>query len=168
MPYRFAAVFVIVFVVSVPLAFGSDLPGSQDPPHVSRYQGCEIVGYDRRDFDQYVLTLKPTKRFDDPKSPERGQTLEGAYSGVAYTCPAGRSTLEVLRNYERSLKRAGFAILFQCYRNCGQEFATHQTDVPRTPVKDQWQFWGTKPTPGTSRQNSPDQPEPRTLPYSPD
>jgi outer membrane protein OmpA-like peptidoglycan-associated protein len=124
----------------IPLAYGSDLPNSQDPPHVSRYQGCEIVGYRKRDYDQYILTLNAAARLHHSKT-DRGQTFEGAYTGVAYTCPAGRSPFEVLGNYEQALKKGGFSILYRCYRNCGPMFAAQQIEEGRTPVKDQWQFW---------------------------
>jgi outer membrane protein OmpA-like peptidoglycan-associated protein len=137
---------LLLLVLTTPRARAADVPGSKDPAYVSRYEGSEIVGYRKSAHDQYFLTLKPTKGFVGGKTPDRGETIEGEYTGVAYTAPAGRSSSEVLRNYEDALKNAGFSILYRCMNSCGPFFAKQQTDDGRSPVKDVWQFWDERDT----------------------
>ena len=53
------------------------------------------------------------------RSGEDWLKLEGRVSKIRYEIPAGRSSLEVMRNYENALKGKGFAILFNCAdRSC--------------------------------------------------
>ena len=40
--------------------------------------------------------------------------LEGRITKIRYEIPAGRSSLEVLRNYQAALKKGGFELLFDC------------------------------------------------------
>jgi flagellar motor protein MotB len=102
---------------------GTDVSGSQDHPLISRYAGSIILGYDQRDYDSFALPLG--KQGSDPKTGStilsKKQTLEGKVTRILYASPEGRSTLEVLRNYQQSLNKAGFETLFSCAQNqCGE------------------------------------------------
>lgn len=46
--------------------------------------------------------------------PEKSQPLEGKITHILYENPQGRSVLEVYRNYESTLRSAGFQVLFSC------------------------------------------------------
>jgi len=51
---------------------------------------------------------------------EKSQHLEGKFTRIHYLISSGRSTLEVMRNYQDALQRAGFQTLFTCaLAQCG-------------------------------------------------
>jgi flagellar motor protein MotB len=102
---------------------GIDAADSKDHPLISRYAGSVILGYDIRDYDAFVLPLG--KQVSDPKTGAPvltgKQPLEGKVTRILYASPEGRSSLEVLRNYQQSLNTAGFETLFSCAQNqCGE------------------------------------------------
>jgi outer membrane protein OmpA-like peptidoglycan-associated protein len=93
----------------------TDVKGSRDHPLISRYTGSLIIGYDERKFDEFVLpvgplTRTPTGGFALVKS----QRLEGKLTRILYVAPESRSTLEVFRNYDMALKKAGFQSIYVC------------------------------------------------------
>jgi OmpA-OmpF porin, OOP family len=106
------------------MAQGQDSPGSADHPLVTRYAGSWIDGSEVRDYDDYTLPLGPAVKNDSgQRIPSKKETLEGKITRILYRGPEGRSTLEVLRNYESALKLAGFETLFACGdKECGQLF----------------------------------------------
>ena len=106
------------------LALAEDVQGSRDHPRLSRFAGSEIMGYDHRAFDEFVLPLGPQVRDQNDKIVlSKSQRLEGKLTRILYKTPAGKTTLEVYRNYERALTQAGFEILFSCFdRDCGSLF----------------------------------------------
>ena len=57
------------------------------------------------------------------KVPERQALLEGRITRILYRGPDGRSSLEILRNYQSALESAGFETLFTCGADCGNNFA---------------------------------------------
>jgi OOP family OmpA-OmpF porin len=106
------------------LAQQSDSPGSEDHPMVTRYEGSFIDGYEIREFDEFVLPLGPAVRNSDGQKVPREQTvLEGLITRILYRGPDGRSSLEILRNYQSALEAAGFEILYSCGGDCGNNFA---------------------------------------------
>lgn len=110
---------VVLTVVAAGITLAADEGGSKDHPLVSRYPGSTITGYRTVEFDEFALPLgklKPDSTF------EKTQRLEGKVTAIHYQTPAGRSILEVYRNYETALTAAGFQILFACAHNneCGR------------------------------------------------
>ncbi len=101
-----------------------DSPGSADHPAVTRYTGSIIDGYEVRDFDEYTLPIGPAvKDAASQPVPSKKETLEGKITRILYRGPEGRSTLEILRNYQAALEAAGFEILFTCAdKDCGRLF----------------------------------------------
>jgi len=91
----------------------ADLPGSADHPLLKRYEGATIVGYSAKAFDEYVLALGPATGINSLARLTESERLEGKVTRITYLAPPGRSTLEVLRNYESELGRAGFSTLFR-------------------------------------------------------
>lgn len=116
-PLRIVSVlFGLLLCAAWAIAQGQDLKGSKDHPLISRYPGSLIMDYVQKEYDEFTLPLgKATGgKF------ERSQHLEGKITRIRYQAPAGRSVLEVFRNYEAALKQAGFETLFTCAKEgCG-------------------------------------------------
>ncbi len=111
-------------------AYAADVKGSSDHPLVGRYEGSEIVGYRVSDFDEVKIVEGP---FDPAHASDRTgagfNALEGRIFLIYYKLPEGRSTLEVLRNYQDSLKAKGFSILFTCATSDGTCFESKSPDA---------------------------------------
>ena len=114
-------------VLAFSAATAADVAGSSDHPLVGRYQGSEIVAYKVTEFDEVSIIEAP---FDYTKMPggEGFKTVEGKSFLIYYTLPQGRSTLEVERNYEESLKAKGFSIVFTCATDKGTCFSSGQDE----------------------------------------
>lgn len=99
----------------------SDAPGSKDHPLVGRYEGSTIVYYKASAYDEYALLQAPhdymslldRNAVQDRSGPEWWKA-QGRLTRIRYEIPAGRSSLEVLRNHEVSLRSKGFEVLFDC------------------------------------------------------
>jgi flagellar motor protein MotB len=87
-----------------------DVEGSKDSPLVSRYPGSVIDNYKTKQFDEFNFPIGAITSQGMPKSLH----LEGRITRISYTYPQDRSPLEVYRNYETALKRAGFETVFTC------------------------------------------------------
>ena len=103
-----------------------DMTGSQDHPLISRYAGSIILADDSREFDEFVIPLGPIRRLDTERGievePTESQRLEGRVTRILYVAPENRSPLEVIRNYEQELQKAGFQNLYSCSgAECGGE-----------------------------------------------
>lgn len=104
-------------------AQGKDVEGSKDHPLVSRYPGSVITEYQVTAFDEFTL---PLGKEDHEGKFAKTQHLEGKITRLVYDAPAGRSLLEVYRNYESALKRGGFQVLWACVNadGCGDQNPT--------------------------------------------
>lgn len=110
------------------LALAADVEGSADHPMVGRYEGSEIVGYETTAYDEETILEGPF----DPASDRTGpgfRVIEGRSTLIYYTMPEGRSSLEVLRNYESSLKSKGFSVAFTCSNSDGSCFTTGEPEA---------------------------------------
>jgi outer membrane protein OmpA-like peptidoglycan-associated protein len=105
-------VIALLMLIHSILRAGEDVPGSKDHPAITRYPGSYIFHYSQKKFDEYYLLLGPLKSQRDIKN-ARMKKLEGKVTQIAYKCPKGRSNLEVFKNYEEALVRAGYKILFK-------------------------------------------------------
>lgn len=85
-----------------------DVKGSKDHPLLSRYPGSSIIEYDTKEFNEYVVPMGKKVKGTLTKS----QALEGKVTQITYSAPVERSILEIFRNYEAAMKRAGFVVLF--------------------------------------------------------
>jgi len=109
-------------------------PG-KDHPLVGRYEGSVMWLYRAPKYDQAAFIKEPIN-----KKIDRLQ-LEGNVSFYYYSLPPNRSTFEVARNYEDSLKDKGFEIVLSCAtsnQSCGTNsqvrFAAEMSDpVTRWP-----------------------------------
>lgn len=95
-------------------AVEKDKPGARDHPLVSRYQGSVLHNQGSSGFEQVELPLARYDAAQQPARPAKSQRVEGKVLNYAYWAPAGRSDLEVFRNYESALAKSGFTLLFVC------------------------------------------------------
>lgn len=127
-------IFLMFCVGYSTLVTAADIKGSHDHPVVSRYKGSKIIRYDTRGFNEFFLMNG--KATGNPKytgKVDPALKLEGKVTRISYELPAGLATLEVLRNYEESLHKAGFTDIFSCSNvNCGGRDFNHSV-VP---------YWG--------------------------
>ncbi|ABA05075.1 OmpA/MotB [Nitrobacter winogradskyi Nb-255] len=109
---------VVLVAASVQAA---DIKGSKDHPLLPRYDGSEILRYKQEAFTDYKLATALIKNYGGKDKNANSVTpLEGKFTQIAYKMPEGRSSLEVFRNYEQALKKAGFETMFSCEREtCG-------------------------------------------------
>ncbi len=114
-----------LFVLNTVFGFAQeqDTEGSRDHPLISRYPGSVITSYDQKEFDEYELPLGPVLTEKGEKVLKKMQRLEGKVTTISYNNPQGRSVLEMFRNYEMALRRAGFEMLFTCKDvACGRSY----------------------------------------------
>ena len=88
----------------------ADVAGSRDYPGIGRFKGSIITGYEVKDFDAARLQAAA---FTDGK-PARPLKLEGRITRIAYRTAPGPSIVEVSRNFEAQLAKAGFETLVAC------------------------------------------------------
>lgn len=95
----------------------ADLAGAKDHAALKRYEGSKIIAYKRQDYAPYELALgkglNPAAPASAGKSYEKEEKLEGTLTRISYIAPAGRSSLEVFRNYEAELKAKEFEVLYK-------------------------------------------------------
>ena len=107
--------FLLVFLMSffpVSPASGADIKGGKDSPLLRRYEGSFIVQYSAKEYDVTVIPRGNTENRGDRYVFSASEKAEGRTARLLYVAPAGRSALEVFRNYEGELKEKGYEILF--------------------------------------------------------
>lgn len=111
---------LVAGVASAGAAVAADIKGSADHPLLSRFPAAEIRAYQVKEFDAAVL---PSGKIDDSDAPGDLLEIEGKITRIAYRIPGDRSVLEVMRNYENALAKAGFKTLFACGnpKECGAD-----------------------------------------------
>jgi outer membrane protein OmpA-like peptidoglycan-associated protein len=115
------------------LAQRGDVAGSRDYPGIGRFAGSVITGYQVKDFDAARLQAAP---FKDGK-PAAERRLEGRVTRIAYRNNPGPSILEVSRNFETQLAKAGFETLVACDTDaCGGIPFTEAIDA--LPMPQMW------------------------------
>ena len=87
-----------------------DVAGARDFPGIGRFAGSVITGYQVKDFDAARMQAAV---FRDGK-PADARRLEGKVIRIAYRTNPGPSILEVSRNFETQLAKAGFETLLAC------------------------------------------------------
>lgn len=87
---------------------GQDVEGCKDSKLMNRMPGCGIMECNVKEFDSAELRIKPWSE----SGPGQTKTLEGQVEIVRYICPAKLSLLQIARNGEAAMRKAGFAIDF--------------------------------------------------------
>lgn len=128
-----ATIFLTLLLADIAVAQTRDVAGARDYPGIGRFGGSIITGYQTKDFDAVKLQAAP---FKDGK-PSDARTVEGRVTRIAYRTGPGPSILEVSRNFENQLSKAGFDPLLACSTDdCGGIPFTEQIDV--LPVPAMW------------------------------
>lgn len=143
----------LLFLLSAavaPLAL-ADMPpkdtvkGAKDHPLLTRFTDSKLVGYDVKEFEEVVIpTGKRTGSKDGQPAFQSVAALEGKYTRIAYNYPQTRSSLEVMRNYEAALDKAGLKTVFSCAKEaCGADFGAYFLDkhVGDNYIKDSSAYW---------------------------
>lgn len=100
---------LLVFALATPLAVADG-----DHPLVGRYEGAKLVGHHGVDYDEVEIITEPIGGSQRGPAVPGWTRLEGKIDLYYYMLPQGRSSLEVLRNYQSSLAAKGFATAFTC------------------------------------------------------
>ncbi len=115
------------------LAQTHDVAGAKDYPGIGRFGGSVITGYQVKDFDAARMQAAA---FKDGK-PADARRLEGRIVRIAYRTKPGPSILEVSRNFETQLAKAGFETLLACDTDaCGGIPFTEAIDA--LPIPQMW------------------------------
>ncbi len=111
----------LAFALAALPARADDIAGGKDHPLAGRFKDSSIAYYKANDFDEldFLRTavdygaLLDRNATDDHSGPE-WLKLQGRATEIRYGIPVGRSSLEVLTNYELALKAKGFQPVFSC------------------------------------------------------
>lgn len=106
---------LLAAAIALPLTAQSDIPGSHDHPLVSRYAGSTIIGFLEKNYEALDVPTGPVITTRDGKYAwKSAERPEGKYTRIRYRGPAGRNALEVFRNFQAPLLKAGFKPLYSC------------------------------------------------------
>lgn len=97
-------------------SFPPDVAGAADHPLIKRFSGSALIGYRLSEWDQSVHPLGLPESWNQLK---QAQPVEGRITRLIYLAPAGKTPLEVARNYQQALEAAGFKKRFACDGACG-------------------------------------------------
>jgi outer membrane protein OmpA-like peptidoglycan-associated protein len=123
----------VIILASPASAQQRDIAGSRDYPGIGRFAGSVITGYEVKDFDAARLQAAP---FKDGR-PVDARRLEGRITRIAYRTRPGPSILEVYRNFEMQLAKAGFQSLLACDADaCGGIPFSEAIDA--LPIPQMW------------------------------
>lgn len=93
---------------------GAPAGGSRDTggdhPLISPYAGSRIRSRSFEDFNEYFRIIGADEANRAPVT----QRLEGRLTRIQYDNPDGRSTLEIIRNYQSALEARGFRVDWEC------------------------------------------------------
>lgn len=125
--------FLFVATATAARAQARDVAGARDFPGIGRFGGSVITGYVAKDFDAARMQAAAFK----DGQPADARRLEGRITRIAYRTKPGPSILEVSRNFETQLAKAGFATLLACDTDaCGAIPFTEAVDA--LPVPQMW------------------------------
>jgi OmpA-OmpF porin, OOP family len=129
----FALLLALSFMPADTSAQTRDVAGAKDFPGIGRFAGSVVTGYVVKDFDAARMQAAP---FKDDK-PADARRLEGRITRIAYRTAPGPSILEVSRNFETQLGKAGFEKLLACDTDaCGGIPFSEAVDT--LPVPQMW------------------------------
>jgi outer membrane protein OmpA-like peptidoglycan-associated protein len=127
----FAALGLAILIPAIAAAQPRDVKGAKDYAGIGRFKGSVATGYEVKDFDAMRLQAAP---FRDGK-PTDARRLEGRVTRIAYRTGKGPSMLEVARNFENQLAKAGFTTLLSCETDaCGGIPFSEAIDVLPIPM----------------------------------
>jgi OmpA-OmpF porin, OOP family len=113
-------VFALLMLALTPIALcAQDAEGCKDSPLITRMPGSTIGNCDHQDFGQATMSVGKS---GDPTD----KLVEGNFEHWSYTTREGVSQLQVYRNIEDALKKAGFQI---DYENVPEVLTAHKANA---------------------------------------
>jgi OOP family OmpA-OmpF porin len=129
-----ALLLALSFLTPAPAAAQSrDIAGAKDFPGIGRFGGSVITGYQTKDFDAARIQAATFK----DGQPADARRLEGRVTRIAYRTKPGPSILEVSRNFETQLAKAGFETLLACDTDACGGIAFSEA-IEALPVPEMW------------------------------
>lgn len=98
-------------------ALAADTVKGADHPLVGRFSGSTLVGYSQESYSAKTFAISGAP--DRSLQPSDLSTIEGKSTLIGYDGPEGKSSLEIIRNYQAALKGNGFAQVYACDNNEG-------------------------------------------------
>ncbi len=105
----------------------TDAAGGVDHPLISRYAGSWLIGWRQLNFADAKPLAMLTDSIAKEKGLDRMLAVEGELSELYYVSPQGRTALEVQRNYEEALKKAGAVLVYTCKQ---EDWGCHSSGGP--------------------------------------
>ena len=108
---------VVLFAALLPLVLPSaaraewnekHVEGAREHPLVKFYPQARVSDYDRKDFDEVEIITGYDKEAEEPAKTE---AVEGRVTRYEYEHKPNTSALEIVRNYQNALKKAGFTTI---------------------------------------------------------
>ena len=119
----FGLLVAVVGLAQAQMPVKDTVKGGKDHPLLTRFESAKLVGYEVRQFDEAMLPAGKRTRIAGKWGFEKALNLEGKYTRIAYNYPKDRSSLEVMRNYQAALDKAGMKTVFACAKAaCGEDF----------------------------------------------
>src|SRR5438477_13197122 len=102
-----ALLLTLAALAAVPVLAADDARGCRDLPVLQRLAGCTIRECRSRDYDEAELQSGPVDASGDfPRA-----FVDGQLSVVTYSCPAGLRLVDIARQSQAALRRAGCAFV---------------------------------------------------------
>lgn len=122
--YRLLPLLLCAGLAQAQMPTQDTVKGGKDHPLLSRFEGSKMVGYGLKEFDEVMLPAgKRVENKGGQMAFDNTLLLEGKYTRMAYNFPRERSALEVMRNYQAALEKAGLKTVFACAKDsCGKDF----------------------------------------------
>lgn len=108
-----------------------DAKGGVDHPLISRYAGSWLIGWRKQNFADAKPLSMLTGDIAVAKKLDRDLVVEGEITELFYVSPAGRTALEVQRNYEEALRNAGAVLVYSCR---GEDWGCYDRGGPATEL----------------------------------
>lgn len=116
------------FAANAQLKGGDAVKSGADHPLLSRFEGSKMVGYDVRQFDEATFPTGKIYFRNSQLVIDNSLQLEGKTTRIAYVYDKDRSALEVLRNYQAALDKAGAKTLYACAADaCGKNLHSYMS-----------------------------------------
>lgn len=97
-----------------------EVSGAKDHPLLSRFEGSKLVGYKVVQYEEAELAASRPYFKDNRLQVDNLLKPEGKYTRIGYVYPKDRSGLEVFRNYQDAISKAGIKIIYSCEKeSCG-------------------------------------------------
>src|SRR6476620_7640342 len=127
MPHRFTAIFFAAFALCAAAQEWNapHTPKAKEHPLVKFYPQSSVYEYEEQAFDAAELIVGFDKANQEPKT----ANVEGRIVKYQAVHKPGTSSLEILRNYENALKKAGLVTLIA---GKGKQFANIPVDPEDT------------------------------------